>query len=262
MKSLRNGELLRPRLIAKIVICLVVVVAFYHIGKQWSRHVTQLVFYTPRQTSPVAISPNFNASFNVSYIIAVTSPSPPPPPPPPPESEKVKRFGIVDQNGTMSDDFEVGEFDPADVVENWDENGTEIASEESGDSSRRVKLTKFAACPGSKSEYIPCLDNEEAIRQLKSIKKGEKFERHCPEPDRGVDCLVRPPKKYKRPIPWPQSRDEVFSLSFLAIFSASMTLDRLKSNKIRDMSVLNLLCSVLSVFVVFFFFFFWRTDPN
>lgn len=210
MKSLRNGELLRPRLIAKIVICLVVVVAFYHIGKQWSGHVTQLVFYTSRQTSPVAISPNFNASFNVSYIIAVTSPSPPPPPPPPPESEQVKRFGIVDQNGTMSDDFEVGEFDPADVVENWDENGTEIASEESGDGSRRVKLKKFAACPGSKSEYIPCLDNEEAIRQLKSTKKGEKFERHCPVPDRGVDCLVRPPKKYKPPIPWPHSRDEVW----------------------------------------------------
>ncbi|PWA65470.1 S-adenosyl-L-methionine-dependent methyltransferases superfamily protein [Artemisia annua] len=43
---------------------------------------------------------------------------------------------------------------------------------------------------------------------LVSTEKGERFERHCPEKDKGLSCLVPPPKGYKAPIPWPTSRDE------------------------------------------------------
>lgn len=108
----------------------------------------------------------------------------------------------------MAEDFEVGEFDP-DFVENWG-NFSEAEVGEGGGGSSRVVVKKFPLCPVSMKEYIPCLDNVEAIRRLKSTEKGEKFERHCPEKDRGLSCLVPPPKGYKPPIPWPRSRDEVW----------------------------------------------------
>ncbi|KAK9096223.1 hypothetical protein Sjap_021720 [Stephania japonica] len=59
-------------------------------------------------------------------------------------------------------------------------------------------------------EYIPCLDNVEAIKKLKSTDKGEQFERHCPGKEKELNCLVPPPKDYKTPITWPKSRDEVW----------------------------------------------------
>lgn len=53
-------------------------------------------------------------------------------------------------------------------------------------------------------DYIPCLDNWEAI---KSLKKVERKERHCPNPS--SRCLVPLPKGYKISVPWPKSRDMV-----------------------------------------------------
>ncbi|KAA8547447.1 hypothetical protein F0562_003689 [Nyssa sinensis] len=57
-------------------------------------------------------------------------------------------------------------------------------------------------------DYIPCLDNEKAIRQLHSRRHYEHRERHCPE--EGPTCLVSLPEGYKRPIEWPQSRDKIW----------------------------------------------------
>nr|GEY05366.1 probable methyltransferase PMT11 [Tanacetum cinerariifolium] len=74
----------------------------------------------------------------------------------------------------------------------------------------RVGVGKFEMCPESMREYIPCLDNVDAIKALVSTEKGERFERHCPEKDKGLSCLVPAPKGYKAPIPWPASRDEVW----------------------------------------------------
>lgn len=104
----------------------------------------------------------------------------------------------------MSDDFEIGEYDP-DLVEtewNGDVNGTEAT--------KSFKITRYEMCPGRMREYIPCLDNVEAIKQLKSTDKGERFERHCPLNGTGLNCLVPAPKGYKTPIPWPRSRNEVW----------------------------------------------------
>lgn len=128
----------------------------------------------------------------------------------------MKRFGIVDENGTMTDDFEVGEFDP-NVVEDWG-NSTDHEVSES-QSRARVRVSRFPICDISLKEYIPCLDNEEAIKRLKSTDKGERFERHCPEKGKELNCLVPAPKKYKIPIPWPRSRDEVliFPVNVLTI---------------------------------------------
>ncbi|KAL2940558.1 putative methyltransferase PMT11 [Bienertia sinuspersici] len=227
MKSLFNngGELIKSQYCIKISAFLFLSIAFFYIGKHWSSvGYQQLLFFssTSSSSSPsVALSPNFNKSFDVFALINATSesdssfPTPPSsespklrgaaPPPPPPEEEPVKRFGIVDENGTMTDDFEIGEFDP-NVVENWG-NSTD---DEVVESRARIRVSRFPICADNMREYIPCLDNEEAIKQLKSTEKGERFERHCPEKGKELNCLVPAPKSYKIPIPWPRSRDEVW----------------------------------------------------
>ncbi|XP_050228097.1 probable methyltransferase PMT27 [Mercurialis annua] len=58
------------------------------------------------------------------------------------------------------------------------------------------------------SDYIPCLDNEKALKQLRTTGHFEHRERHCPE--EGPTCLVRLPEGYKRPISWPSSRDKIW----------------------------------------------------
>jgi len=103
----------------------------------------------------------------------------------------------------MSDEFEVGEFDPNFVddarVDNNDNSNDEL----------KLKVEKFELCKGSMSEYIPCLDNVEAIGKLESVERGERFERHCPVEEKRLNCLVPAPKGYQELIPWPRSRDEV-----------------------------------------------------
>ncbi|XP_059293116.1 probable methyltransferase PMT27 [Lycium ferocissimum] len=58
------------------------------------------------------------------------------------------------------------------------------------------------------ADYIPCLDNEEAIKKLKTTKHYEHRERHCPQEP--PTCLVSLPQGYKRPIEWPKSRDKIW----------------------------------------------------
>ncbi|CAN0919098.1 Probable methyltransferase PMT27 [Linum grandiflorum] len=58
------------------------------------------------------------------------------------------------------------------------------------------------------SDYIPCLDNEKAIKQLRYTGHFEHRERHCPEEP--PTCLVPAPEGYKTPIPWPSSRDKIW----------------------------------------------------
>ncbi|KAK1410449.1 hypothetical protein QVD17_36986 [Tagetes erecta] len=60
----------------------------------------------------------------------------------------------------------------------------------------------------SGTDYVPCLDNEEAINKLASRKHYEHRERHCPEV--GPTCLVPIPEGYKSPIPWPHSRNKIW----------------------------------------------------
>ena len=219
--SLVNAESFRASPLFKIAIFLLASVTFFYFGKHWSDGYQQLVFYTGTlQASSVSLSPNYNKHFNISNLIhqndthvlpdKTLNLDPTPPPllrtdPPPPPSDSVQRFGILDENGTMSDQFEVGDLDP-EYVENWG-NSTEVDHGEG--SSRNFRIKKFGLCPQNMSEYIPCLDNQEAIAKLKSTDKGEKFERHCPVAGGGFDCLIPPPKGYRAPIPWPKSRDEV-----------------------------------------------------
>lgn len=192
----------------KLAAVLAVSLSFFYLGKCWSDSggYGQLLFFSRSTPLPsVALSPNSNLSpFNVSTVSDDPSP---PDPPAAAEATKV-RFGIVDENGTMREDFEVGEFDP-DLAESLGgENGT--VGDGGGDwSGSPVKVVwgRFPVCAKSMREYIPCLDNAEAIGALNSTERGERFERHCPR--KGWDCVVPPPKDYRKPIPWPKSRDEV-----------------------------------------------------
>ncbi|KVH92317.1 putative S-adenosyl-L-methionine-dependent methyltransferase [Cynara cardunculus var. scolymus] len=54
------------------------------------------------------------------------------------------------------------------------------------------------------TDYIPCLDNEIAIRNLHHWSPYEHQERHCPK--EAPMCLVPLPKGYKTPIPWPEKK--------------------------------------------------------
>lgn len=56
-------------------------------------------------------------------------------------------------------------------------------------------------------DYIPCLDNVEAVKKLPSIRHMEHRERHCPSPS--PRCLVPLPVGYKLPVLWPKSKDMV-----------------------------------------------------
>uniref|UniRef100_K3ZN67 Methyltransferase PMT26 n=1 Tax=Setaria italica TaxID=4555 RepID=K3ZN67_SETIT len=68
---------------------------------------------------------------------------------------------------------------------------------------------KWKLCNSSAgADYIPCLDNEAAIKKLKTDKHYEHRERHCPaEPP---TCLVPAPPAYRDPIRWPHSRDKIW----------------------------------------------------
>ncbi|KAK4774000.1 hypothetical protein SAY87_029019 [Trapa incisa] len=66
------------------------------------------------------------------------------------------------------------------------------------------KLCNVTAGP----DYIPCLDNLQAIRSLRSNMHYEHRERHCPE--NPPTCLVPLPEGYKRPILWPKSRGKIW----------------------------------------------------
>ncbi|KAF5753017.1 dehydration-responsive family protein [Tripterygium wilfordii] len=88
------------------------------------------------------------------------------------------------------------------------ENQKERRKDESDgqDSSNRYTWQLCNVTAGT--DYIPCLDNEKAIKQLRTTRHFEHRERHCPEP--GPTCLVPPPENHKTPIPWPHSRDKIW----------------------------------------------------
>lgn len=68
----------------------------------------------------------------------------------------------------------------------------------------RWKLCNVTTGP----DYIPCLDNIQAIKMLHTTGHYEHRERHCP--DEAPTCLVPLPKGYRTPVKWPKSRDMIW----------------------------------------------------
>lgn len=177
-------------------------------------------------------SPLSSFSFNYSSLPPQLSPllSPPPSTPPPspsppsPHPPAVRRTGIIDETGAMSDDFFIGESDSnstSDFTDFSDGNEDVRKDEEEKENNKSdgevsAIIEKYKVCETSKVDYIPCLDNEDAIKMFNGSEKGEKYERHCPRKDQMLECVVPRPEGYQRSIPWPQSRDEVsFCLKIL-----------------------------------------------
>ncbi|XP_073304801.1 probable methyltransferase PMT11 [Primulina huaijiensis] len=214
--------------VIKISAFLFVSLVFFYLGNHFSNGPSlQLTFFSshqspqsqkPPDSAVVGLSPNLNKSFDLSSLINGTASSPsdgnqqqlqtvaPPPPP-----VLLDRTGVVDENGKMTDDFEVGDYDPKVTEDLGSDNvSVGVANVGKGDDRVRAGIEKFQICPEIMREYIPCLDNEEAIKKLNSTEKGEKFERHCPEKGKELNCLIPAPKGYRAPITWPKSRDEVW----------------------------------------------------
>ncbi|PIA47536.1 hypothetical protein AQUCO_01400286v1 [Aquilegia coerulea] len=92
------------------------------------------------------------------------------------------------------------------AIESKNENEGQQSSgiQNSGASGYSWKVCNVSAGP----DYIPCLDNLQAIRKLRTTKHYEHRERHCPE--EGPTCLVPLPEGYRQPIKWPQSREKIW----------------------------------------------------
>ncbi|XP_027361127.1 probable methyltransferase PMT27 [Abrus precatorius] len=80
--------------------------------------------------------------------------------------------------------------------------------DESGSDGKLQDFTWYLCNVTAGADYIPCLDNEKALKQLRSTKHYEHRERHCPE--EGPTCLVPIPTGYKTPVEWPGSRDKIW----------------------------------------------------
>lgn len=67
------------------------------------------------------------------------------------------------------------------------------------------RLLPFPDCPRNYTNYCPCQDpNKE---KLFTVRRMFFRERHCPERGERLRCLVPKPRSYRRPFPWPKSRD-------------------------------------------------------
>ncbi|KAK9145953.1 hypothetical protein Sjap_005856 [Stephania japonica] len=75
-----------------------------------------------------------------------------------------------------------------------------VGINESGDNAQKIP-----SCEMAYSEYTPC---QYPPRSRKFDRKMLKYrERHCPEKNELMMCLIPAPPKYKNPFKWPQSRD-------------------------------------------------------
>ncbi|KAL2339715.1 hypothetical protein Fmac_007655 [Flemingia macrophylla] len=145
------------------------------------------------------------------------------------EEEKIKKIqhSETSQTTTGESNREIHENNPASketsipsetLIETstesgtWSTQATESQHEkESQKSSIAIESRKYdwKLCNTTTgSEYIPCLDNWQAIRKLNSIRHYEHRERHCP--DEPITCLVSLPEGYRSPIKWPKSRDMIW----------------------------------------------------
>ncbi|EPS72708.1 hypothetical protein M569_02045, partial [Genlisea aurea] len=105
---------------------------------------------------------------------------------------------LSDESATQNGSFST----QATVSKN--EKESQKSSESENQNSYTWKVCNTTAGP----DYIPCLDNMEAIRKLISTKHYEHRERHCPS--NPPTCLVPLPEGYQRSTPWPTSREKIW----------------------------------------------------
>ncbi|CAI5508981.1 unnamed protein product [Closterium sp. Naga37s-1] len=74
----------------------------------------------------------------------------------------------------------------------------------------QISAPVFPLCQTEGPDFIPCLENEAAIKALKSTSHYEHRERHCPGKDGVLRCLLPLPEGYKAHVNWPESRDQIW----------------------------------------------------
>ncbi|XP_052159308.1 probable methyltransferase PMT24 [Oryza glaberrima] len=121
---------------------------------------------------------------------------------------EVSATGVDEQNAWATQaDHSHQEKDRRDEAAGVDDNSVEAAAGGGGGGEEpEWRLCNVKTGP----DYIPCLDNDKAIKKLRpeNYRRYEHRERHCP--DEGPTCLVPLPAGYRRPIEWPKSRDRVW----------------------------------------------------
>ncbi|XP_034708157.1 probable methyltransferase PMT14 [Vitis riparia] len=71
----------------------------------------------------------------------------------------------------------------------------------------QLKVEVFKPCDDKYTDYTPC---QEQDRAMKFPRENMIYrERHCPEEEEKLHCLIPAPKGYKTPFPWPKGRDYV-----------------------------------------------------
>ncbi|KAK3211699.1 hypothetical protein Dsin_016405 [Dipteronia sinensis] len=121
------------------------------------------------------------------------------------EDDKVKNQNEVFPSGAQS------ELLNETTTQNgaWSTQAAESKNEKEAQLSKQKNEYNWKLCNVTAgSDYIPCLDNLQAIRSLRSTKHYEHRERHCPEEP--PTCLVPLPEGYKRSIEWPKSREKIW----------------------------------------------------
>lgn len=111
-----------------------------------------------------------------------------------------------------NDDTKSDDSNDSNSSNDYENNNTTITNIDNNDHNNLLIVDlkiKWVACKGPVAvDYIPCLDNSQAIKELKSRRHMEHRERHCPQPS--PRCLVPLPNGYKVPVPWPKSRDMIW----------------------------------------------------
>ncbi|TQD75645.1 hypothetical protein C1H46_038827 [Malus baccata] len=202
-------DILKTPTFIKITAIALLSVSLFLLANHYSVAYPSLPFFSSTATSSGPQAPSLASPPPESHPPnPPAAPSPPPPSPPPPPPPEVERMGIVDENGAMSEEFKVGEFDPSLIEDLRNVSGGEEKLEDGG--GVRVRVGKYKVCNERMTDYIPCLDNVKEIKRWNSSERGEKYERHCPGQGKELNCVVPRPKGYQTRIPWPQSRDKVW----------------------------------------------------
>ncbi|KAE8691205.1 putative methyltransferase PMT26 [Hibiscus syriacus] len=120
--------------------------------------------------------------------------------------------GVQEKNQSLTDVFpSVAQFEFLNETTTQTGSFSTQASESTAEKESQLSFKKYSwkVCNSTAGpDYIPCLDNLEAIRHLHSTKHYEHRERHCPEEP--PTCLVPLPEGYKLPIEWPKSREKIW----------------------------------------------------
>ncbi|XP_044478517.1 probable methyltransferase PMT26 [Mangifera indica] len=134
------------------------------------------------------------------------------------ESEKIsddKKEDDQSKNQSSNEVFPSGaqlELSKETATQNgsWSTQATESKNEKEAQlSSKNQSGYDWKLCNTTAGfDFIPCLDNFQVIKSLRSTKHYEHRERHCPEEP--PTCLVPLPEGYRRSIKWPTSREKIW----------------------------------------------------